>query len=232
MRRPSIALSVTLALLMGGCDSVTSTAAKYNPFVSFEARCASLPPARIEVRQGAIDILIDDQLPYRQLTRLGEDNPATHRTLGLTKADFRQEARIETTGLSDSSGGRSCARPQIVLELTMAPMTVYVASELADNACGHSAVLEHEMKHVAAFREHLAATARTLDAEVPQLFGQQIIFARDASALEAQIRQVLQTYLHEFTARNAVQLKDRQAAVDSVEEYSRINDACGGIRVE
>jgi len=232
MRCLTIALAVTLALLMGGCDSVTSVAAKYNPFVSFEARCARLPPAHIEVRQSAMEPITNDQLPYRELTRLGEDNPATHRTLGLTKTEFRQEAKIETTGLSDSNGGRSCARPQIVLELTMTPMTVYVASELADNACGHSAVLEHEMKHVAAFRQHLAATAQALDAEVPQWFGQQIIFARDASAAEAQVRQVLQAYLHDFIARNTDQLKQRQAAVDSVEEYSRVNDACGGIRIE
>jgi len=228
----ALALIVVLTLLLGGCDAVTSTAAKYNPFLSFEARCERLPPSRIDVRQGAVRALMNDDLPYRELTRLGADNPATHRTLGLTRTEFRQEAQIEIKGLHDASGGRSCARPQIVVELTMAPVTVYVASELANNACGHSAVLEHEMKHVAAFREHLADSTRDLASELPQLFGQQIILARDGNAAEAQVRQTLQTYLREFVARNSVELKQRQAAVDSGEEYARVNGACGGIRVE
>jgi len=56
-------------------------------------------------------------------------------------------------------------------------------------------VLEHEMKHVAAFREHLADSTRDLATELPQLFGQQIIFARDGNAAEAQVRQTLQPLL-------------------------------------
>jgi hypothetical protein len=114
----------------------------------------------------------------------------------------------------------------------MAPMTVYVASELANDACGHAAVLAHEMKHVAAFREHMADTASTLEAELPQLFGQRIIRARDADAGEAQVREALHAFLEEFIARNTAQLKERHAAIDSAEEYTRVNRACGGIPVD
>jgi hypothetical protein len=232
MYRLSSFLAVAFALLLGACDAVTSTAARYNPFPSFETRCERLPASRIEVRQQAIRPVTNDALPYRELTRLGEDNPATHRTLGLTKTEFRQEVAIEIKGLADSGSGRSCSRPRIVLDLTMAPMTVYVASELANDACGHAAVLAHEMKHVAAFREHQADTARALEAELPQLFGQRVIKARDADAGEAQVREALQAFLEEFIARNTAQLKERHAAVDTAEEYTRVNSACGGITVD
>lgn len=232
MHRFSGFLAVTLALLLGGCDAVTSTVARYNPFPSFETRCEHLPASRIEVRQQAIRPVTSDALPYRELTRLGEDNPATHRTLGLTKTEFRQEVAIELKGIADSGTGRSCSRPRIVLDLTMAPMTVYVASELANDACGHDAVLAHEMKHVAAFREHMTDTARTLEAELPQLFGQRTIKARDADAGEAQVREALRAFLEEFVARNTAQLKQRHAAVDSADEYTRVNGACGGITVD
>src|SRR5258708_32237255 len=90
------------ALLICGCDAVTTTFRKYNPLVSFEARCQRLPPARVDIRQHAIDVTVDYELPYSELTRLSEDNPATHRTLGLTKTEFREVAAIEIQGLSDS----------------------------------------------------------------------------------------------------------------------------------
>jgi hypothetical protein len=211
---------------------MTSTAAKYNPFRSFETRCEQLPASRVEVRQQAIRLVTNDSVPYRELTRLGDENPATHRTLGLTKTEFRQEVALEVEGIVDSGSGRSCARPRIVIDLTMAPMTVYVASELADDACGHAAVLAHEMKHVAAFREHMTDTARALETELPQLFAQRIIKARDADAGEAQVREALRAFLEEFIALNTAELKKRNAAVDSAEEYSRVNRACGGIAVD
>lgn len=232
MRCLPVAFAAGAVLLLGGCDSVTSTAEKYNPFISFETRCERLPPSRIEVVQDAVMVVTNEDLAFRELTQLGEDNPATHRTLGLTKTEFRQLAQIEIKGLNDSAGGRSCSRPQIRLELTMVPMTVYVARELRENACGRAMVLEHEMKHVAVFREHMADTARVLEDQLPGLFGQGVVFSRDPNAGEAQVRQTLQAFLGEFTASNAGELKLRQAALDSPEEYARVNGACGGIRME
>ena len=224
--------ALPLALLLGGCDRVTSTVAKYNPFRSFDARCEQLPASRVEVRQQAIRLVTNDRLPYSELTRLGKENPATHRTLGLTKTEFRQEVALEVEGIADSGSGRSCSRPRILIDLTMAPMTVYVASELANDACGHAAVLAHEMKHVAAFREHMTDTAKTLEAELPQLFAQRIIKARDAEAGQAQVREALRAFLEEFIALNTAELKERNAAVDSAEEYARVTRACGGIAVD
>jgi hypothetical protein len=231
MRYLSIACAAVAAVLLGGCDAVTSNVGKYNPFTSFETRCQRLAPSHIEVRQKPLSVVRNDDLPYRALTQLAEDNPVTHRTLGLTKTEFRQTAQIEINGLSDSAGGRACSRPQIRLELTMTPVTVYTAREFRDNACARDVVLDHEMKHVAVLEEHMADTARELEEEIPRLFAQRIILARDAAAGEAQVKQVVQDFLTEFTARNGRELKGRQAAVDTAEEYARVSGACGGIQV-
>src|SRR5450432_1276117 len=177
MRCLLIPCAAAAALLLCGCDAVTSAAEKYNPFASFETRCARLPPSRIEVRQAAIEVVTDDRLSFRDLTRLSEGNPSTHRTLGLTRAEFRQDAQIDIAGLHDASGARACSRPQIRVELSMAPMTVYVASELRDIECARNVVLEHEMKHVAVYRRHLADAAAELEATLPRLFGQRVIVA-------------------------------------------------------
>ena len=142
MRCLLVACVVATALLQSGCDAVTSAADKYNPFASFETRCARLPPAHIEVRKAAINVVTNDGLPFRELTQLGEGNPATHRTLGQTRAEFRQNADIEIAGLHDTGGARACSRPRILLTLSMTPMTVYVASELKDIPCARGAVLD------------------------------------------------------------------------------------------
>jgi hypothetical protein len=232
MRCLLVACVAAVALLLGGCDAVTSAADKYNPFASFETRCARLPPAHIEVRKAAINVVTNDRLPLRELTQFGDGDSATHRTLGQTRAEFRQDADIEIAGLHDASGARACSRPQIRVELSMAPMTVYVASELKNIPCARSVVLEHEMKHVAVYRQYMADAALELEGTLPQLFAQRIIVARDPGAGEAQVRRELQAFLAEFSARADVELKRRQDAVDTAEEYARVSNACGGIRVE
>ncbi len=219
------------ATLLAGCDAVTSSVGKYNPFVSFETRCLALPPSRVEVRQETITILRNDELPYSALTQLAEGNPATHRTLGLTKTEFRQSADIELKGMKDPAGGRSCSRPQIHLELTMVPVTVYIAREVQDNACARDVVLEHEMKHVAVLEKHMADSARELEEALPRVFAQRVILARDPAAAEAEVKQAVQEFMGEFTARSSRDLKQRQAAVDTAEEYERVSAACGRIQV-
>jgi hypothetical protein len=232
MRSLLVTLAAAAALLLGACDAVTTTAAKYNPFASFETRCARLPPGRVEVQQDAINVVTDDTLSFHELTRLGKGNPATHRTLGLTRAEFRQDAQVDIAGLNDAGGGRACSRPQIRVKLSMTPMTVNVASELRNMECARNVVYEHEMKHVAVYRQHMTDAARELEATLPALFGQRIIVARDPAAGQAQVHNELQAFLGEFSARSSDELKREQDAVDTAEEYARVSNACGSISIE
>jgi hypothetical protein len=231
MRYVSVACAAAAAVLLGGCDAVTSNVGKYNPFVSFETRCQGLPPSRIEVRQAAIVVVRNDELSHSELTQLGEDNPVTHRTLGLTKTEFRQVTEIELTGLSDAAGGRSCSRPQIRLDLSMVPVTVYIASEFKDKTCARDVILEHEMKHVAVLERHIADTAVELREELPRIFAQRVILARDPAAAEAKVNKAVQDFLSEFSSRNGRELKRRQAAVDTQEEYDRVSGACSRVQI-
>jgi hypothetical protein len=198
MRRIAFAFAISALFLLGGCDAVKSASDRYNPLVTFESRCERLPPGNIDIRQTASTIEVNDQLSLGDLSRLAQDNPATHRTLGLTKTEFRRDVAIELKGLQEASGGRSCMRAHLTIELSMQPMTVYLANELQGNPCGRAAVLEHEMKHAAAFREHLQETARNLRTELPAAFGQRIIVTRDPAAGEVKVRQDLQAFLGEF----------------------------------
>lgn len=225
-RRHGVLLAV---LLLCGCDAVTNLATRYNPFTSFETRCARLPASRVTVVAGSIAPAENDSLSYRALSTLASEIPEASRTYGLTHTSFREDAQVEATGLSDKRGGRACFRPQVRVELTMQPMQVYIASEVSGDACRREVLLEHEMKHVAAYREHLREAVADLERELPDVFGQRVFYARDPAQSEGEMRDRLAGFMRAFMAESVRNLKARQDAVDSPEEYARVNQACGGM---
>ena len=230
--RASIPGLVIVALAaLGGCDALTGAANKVNPFASFETRCARLPASRVEVVQGEVTPTQDHSLSHRSLTQLAQDDPDAHRTYGLTRATFSENAQLDIRGLRDASTKRSCARPQVRVELGMGPMTVYVARELEGDACRVAAVTEHEMKHVAVYRDHLRAAAADLADRLPELYGQRVFVAGDSAQTEAQMRGMLQEFMGAFMRESTRRLKARQDEVDSAEEYDHVGRACGGMAV-
>ena len=88
------------------------------------------------------------------------------------------------------------------------------------------------MKHVAAFREHLADTARRLRRVAAPLRAA-VIMARDAAGrARRRCSRHCRHYLERFQSPAIRRhLKQRQAAVDSADEYARVNGACGGLRM-
>jgi hypothetical protein len=212
-----------------GCDAVPNAATKFNPFASFETRCARLPASLVEVVPDAVTPTEDYSLSHQSLTRLAQEDPDAQRTLGLTRTTFGEEARIDIMGLEDSGSHRACARPQVHVRLRMSPMTVYVAREIEGDACRKAALLEHEMKHVEVYRKHLNAAAAELARALPALYGQRIFTARSSGETETELRGMLRDYLGAFMQASARQLKADQEKVDSAEEYDRIGRACGGM---
>jgi hypothetical protein len=215
--------------LLTGCDAITGVAAKYNPFISFETRCTRLPASRVDVTAGDVAPRQDFSLSWQSLTRLAEDDPDAHRTFGLTRTSFSEDAHIDIKGLQDTGSHRACSRPQVHVELRMSPMTVYVASELRGDACREAAVLEHEMKHVEVYRQHLQSAAAELGRTLPTLFGQRVFQASDPALSEQEMRGMLEEFLHAFMQDSARQLKQLQDGVDSAAEYDRVGRACGGM---
>lgn len=216
---------LAILLLLAGCDAATQAVNRYNPFASFESRCERLAPARSTVVARAITVGENDALSQRALSELHQEIPEAVRTYGLTQATFRQDAQLEMNGLADARGGRSCFRPQVRVELTMRPMTIYLATEISGDHC-RDAVRDHELKHVAVYRQRLAEAAANLERDLPDLYGQRVFVVRDQAAAEGEMRSRLGEFMHDFMADNMEALKARQAAVDSPEEYARVRNAC------
>lgn len=217
---PALAI-VLLALLVVGCGKGRS-----NPLASFESRCADLPPTRYEVAQVPLTWTEDRTQSYDELTVRGGNTPATHTTFGLTTVRFGHQTHIELRLIEDAAGKRVCGTAAVKVELSMQPVAVYVARQLEPTPCASDATFSHEMKHVSVFREVLDDARRDLAADLADALGTELRRAATRTELERTFNAQVEAYLSVFMKQWQRQMKARQDAVDSEDEYRRVATAC------
>ncbi len=220
------ASALVAALACGLAALVACDAGLSNPFASFEARCTALPATRFDIVAVPVRYAEDDTQSIDQLTLKSGKTPATHMTFGLTTANFGHRSEIEIHSLEDKAGGRACGTLQVRVEVSMRPMTVYLAHEIGISRCARTATFEHEMKHVAVFEAVLAEAARDLDAGIGARVGTGTQYAASRAELESRQNAAVAAYLSQFMADYQRVLHERQDAVDSPEEHARVKGAC------
>ena len=198
-----------------------------SPFASFETRCGKLPPTHFKVVAVPLTFERDDSQSIEALTAKSGSALATHRTKGLTAAVFGYSADIDLNAVDDRRGSRTCGMPRLRVELSMQPVTVFVASELATESCQHDVTLSHEMKHVEVFRQTLDRTARDLERDLPEAIGGELRHAKNPGELQQRLVVSVRDYLAQFMGERQRLLDEEQAEVDSPEEYARVSNACG-----
>ena len=193
---------------------------------SFESRCAALPTTRFDIVQVPVTYTDDRSQSIKELTFLGGNTPATHATFGLTSARFGHQTETELRIVEDAAGRRTCGTASVRVELSMQPMTVFVAREIDRTPCPRDATYAHELKHVAVFREVLSDAARDLTADLAAGMGTSLRRAANRQELERAFNAQLQAYLSVFMSQWQREMSARQAAVDSPEEHERTALAC------
>ena len=217
---PAWALALPL-LFVAACD-----AGRGNPLASFESRCATLPTTRFDVVDVPVTYAEDRSQSIDELTLRGGSTPATHTTFGLTTARFSHQTEIELKLVDDAAGARTCGTAAVRVELSMQPMTVFVAREIERTPCARDATFAHELRHVAVFREVLDEAARDLKADLAEAMGTGLRRATSGRELERAFNAQLQAYLSVFVRQWQREMTARQDAVDSPDEYERTATAC------
>src|SRR5581483_11386096 len=198
VRAAALPFLLLAVLLAAPCATFAGVLDRFNPFASFEARCEALPPARFDVVAAPVTFTEDYSQSLRTLTARHDGAQIHHRTVGLTEGRLAYESTLETKGLEDRPGGRVCARPSVRVVFSASPMVVFVARELADDGCKRAMIREHEMKHVAVYRDYLKELVELTQRELPALYGDEVIYARDAHESQEALRQRLQAFMHGF----------------------------------
>ncbi len=216
---------VRLAILLALC-AFAAACGDRSPFASFEARCAKLPPTNFEIVAVPLTLEHDDSRSIAALTAKTGSALGTHRTLGLTTAMFGQSTDIQLNMVDDRRKSRACGAPHVRIELSMQPVTVFVASELPVGSCQHEVTLSHEMKHVEVFREALDRAVRDLERDLPAAIGVELRQATNPGELQQRFVVSVRNYLAQFMRERQRILDEAQSAVDSPEEYARVSTAC------
>jgi len=216
----------SLAALIAFCVVATASGDTANPFASFEMRCAELPTTHFEVVTVPLTFERDDSQSIAALSAKRGSAFGTHQTFGLTTATFGQSTDIQLNGGDERGDSRACSTPRVRIELSMQPVRVYVASELAPDTCQHDVTLSHEMKHVEVLREALGLAARDLAHDFPGAIGAQLGSATSPSELQQRFVVAVRDYLAQFMRDREKMLDETQAAVDSSEEYALVSTAC------
>jgi hypothetical protein len=113
----------------------------------------------------------------------------------------------------------------------MTPMTVYVSREAAADPCREAAVLAHELKHVAVYRQRLAEIGEELRPALAATFGDRVFYFASRADGQMEMQQTLERELGAALEDSTRKIRARQEEVDSPEEYARVAAACGGIGV-
>ena len=214
------ALALAAAIALCGCDYLQP----------FEQICeARLGPTRIDVETAPVSYVTDYTKSTQELSAMGAASTG-RRVLGLTQTNLKWSASLGGNGLTRRLGGRHCLRPDIQVRLSFEPMTVLIGREFTPGSCIFDITMGHEMKHVDTYTRFLPRVQEAVQRELEARFGQQVFhFASQADA-ERQLHAMTRDFVAPFVDRSMQEVTTLQAAVDSPEEYFRLDTfqaACG-----
>lgn len=192
--------------------------------------CAQLPKPSVTVKRLEDPaIRYNTDYGYRTLTNLGRDKLTPGgQVLGLTRTQSIAQFSLSTPALVDTSQRYECASPQITLSIGFRQMTVYVGKEFPKDSCAYKEILEHEMRHVKAYQEHIATVEKLLQEDIARRFATDGVWRGEAGSSFARVRKELDERWLPYVNRQLHKVDQAQALIDAPEEYARLADACDG----
>ena len=216
-----------LLLVIALCASQAQAApVKRTPF---QIRCEDTISKTVSVlsaRQNGYTV--NTQLSYKQLSAMKTDKmPATGFVLGLTRTESRVQIGLDGPMLTDPVSGYECVAPQIRVQLTYAPVRIYVGNEFPPGSCGYAEILSHELRHMNAYMDHLPKVEEIVRSALARRFEAKPLYAPAGTARSALAHEIDSGWMPYIKAEMA-KVEVLQAAIDSPAEYARLSKACNG----
>lgn len=199
-----------------------------------QCRMDSAP--KLHVRPVAAPVRYDHSLSVERLTADGSDtiSPyARHQqtlTQGKTETYIGVETKITFGGGTYQTLGLGCLwydRIEVTIKLTP---TIFMAKELQRNSCAYREVMKHERKHVQVDRDIVNKYA----AKIGQALQHSVNNAGPRGPYPVERLEALQNDMQDYVMsviKTQQSLMDeerfrKQQAVDTLEEYQRVQNAC------
>ena len=188
--------------------------------------CEQLPKPTVSVKMLETPVSFDLSASYRELTfRAGEKARPGWQVLGLTQASSLARFALQLPSVANDQ--YECASPQITLTLGIQPLIVFVGREFPKGSCAHKEILEHEMRHVKAYQEHMAKVRETFQAALTRRYASATVWRGPAGTLYERLATDLNEYWVPAITRDFQRVEGPQRLIDTPEEYARIAAACG-----
>ena len=218
-------LAMALLFLLAACGA---QAAKPQQRTPFQVRCEDTIAKSVSVLTAKDNgYTVNNQLPYHALTTRTGSMDKGQETLGLTVTQGLNKAKVSGPILQDPASGYECIAPHVEIELYYSPVRIYVGNEFAPGTCAYKEILNHEMRHLQAYKDNLARVQKVVADALNKRFAGQPMYAPSGTAMSALEHEVDANWFNfirdEFRKGEAVQDK-----IDSPQEYERLSKACNG----
>jgi hypothetical protein len=131
------------------------------------------------------------------------------------------------TLLEDRLSGYECISPQIEVELSYAPVIIYIGREFKPGTCAYDEILAHEMRHLKAYLDHLPKVEEVVRKALSNRFDNKPLYARSGQA-RASLQREVDTGWMPYMKRELVRVEAKQALIDTPQEYARLSRVCKG----
>ncbi len=200
--------------------------------------CPTPEPTMISVQPISERPIINAQLSTQELEGfdISTVSPYNHHehteVNGLMRGKAQIDTNVSVSWRTNPANGEACFWYKAInVELRLAP-TVYIADHLIKGSCMYNEVLNHELKHVNVDRDLTNKYTKLFEQNIRN-FTRQNFMASPRPAYQAeQVKNEMVDALDEEINRinNMMQEEriQRQAAIDTLQEYKRVATACIG----
>jgi hypothetical protein len=220
-------VNASRALAIAGVAGGLATLAACDAVRPLSSVCESrLKPTEIHVTAAPVDYTTDTTVSSEELTKMG--NAGSGRVVhGITHTNMRSSVTLGSNGMTNHLTGKHCLRPIIDVQLAFDPMVVYVSREQQPGSCQFSTTMQHELQHVTVYRDFLVTAAEEIETKLRTDFANRIFYFDSEADAQAGIQKQTSERVAPFVEQAMRVVEDRQAPLDTREEYDRLERLCG-----
>ena len=198
--------------------------------------CKSVQAPHIHVKTDTDSVRYDYSKSEKQLNNFNIDtvNPYGDNVItdvgGLMEGRINMGQRMKYGTLTNTHTNEICYwYTEITVTLHISP-TIYVANEFPKGTCKHNAILGHEHQHVMIDREivnkYASQIGKALYEEVNARGVYGPVSVNKRAQLEATLKNRMEKLLTTYSDKMNAERRQRQQALDSLNEYERVNKVC------
>ncbi|MEI7613728.1 MAG: hypothetical protein WCK63_12515 [Betaproteobacteria bacterium] len=199
----------------------------YSPIRADE--CSRLPLPSVTVKRFEEPVSFNTTYDYKSITVLGAtEYHSAQRVLGLTRGEASVQFEIQSSSLADPSGRWECISPQIKVTYGFSPMMVYIAREFPKGSCAYNQVIQHELRHVKTYQDHLVSIERDITEALTRRFVTGTPWRGPVGQTFVLLEKEMQERWMPYIKREIGRVESAQALIDTPEEYKRVSESCYG----